>query len=114
MKSDKTGFVIVAVGIALIGVSIGFIIIDIMSLEERTTIAELEDKVEFLENKPDYKLLETELERVNNENQELASIISDVIEACNNASNGSHQQNNKSLEKENEVLQELLNRLKDT
>ncbi len=61
---------------------------------------ELEDKTEFLENKPNYELLETELKRVNNENQELTSILSDVIEACNKASNESHQRNNNSLEKE--------------
>jgi len=46
MKDNKTIFVIIVVGIALMGVGVGFIIIDIMSSEEKTTITELEDKIE--------------------------------------------------------------------
>lgn len=63
-------------------------------------------------NQTKYLSLQIELERMQNENQKLSSIISDIIAACNKASNNEHNSNNNSLEKENEILQKALEKLR--
>lgn len=77
---------------------------------------ELQSKIKSLEsellNQPTNDELEATIENLQNESQELSKIITDIIDVCNKANADSHKKQNNTLEKENEILQSALAKLR--